>query len=156
MSQGHRPGKRPTPASDPALDAEIERSLAGIDLQALDDKTQRAAKGQRSAVKGTVVSVSGGDVFVELGPRAQGVCPVGEFRDPPKPGDVFEFALKGKEDDLIVLTRAGGPATLDAGEELAVGALVKAKVTGQNTGGLECRVGARQAFIPASHVALRH
>jgi ribosomal protein S1 len=44
--------------------------------------------------------------------------------------------------------------TLAAWDDVQPGSLVKAKVTGQNTGGLELKVGPLAAFMPASHVSL--
>jgi small subunit ribosomal protein S1 len=94
-------------------------------------------------------------VFVELGPRMQGVISRSEFEEPPKVGQTFEFSLHGREDELWLLSRREALA-IAAWDEVEVGSIVKARVTGQNTGGLELKLGPMAAFLPASQVALRH
>jgi len=49
---------------------------------------------------GIVVGVYGNDVFVELGPRMQGVIALREFTLKPRVGDQFDFTLRGREDGL--------------------------------------------------------
>lgn len=144
---------RPDPLSQ-----EVEAALEGVDLQALDEDGRMPSRGKgarasEKLVKGTVVGTSGDDVIVELGPRAQGVISVAEFDEPPKTGEVFEFSLHGLEDGLHVLSRKEVKA-LAAWNEISVGARVEARITGQNTGGLEARIGPVAAFLPASQVSL--
>jgi small subunit ribosomal protein S1 len=146
-----------------SLSLEVEAALEGINLQDLDESGRApAARGSKGAagprpgerlVKGTVVGVSGDDVIVELGPLAQGVIKRLEFDEPPAVGAVFEFSLHGMEDGLHVLSRKEAKS-LAAWNDLAVGARVEARVTGQNTGGLELRIGPIAAFMPASQVGL--
>jgi small subunit ribosomal protein S1 len=141
--------------SDP-LDAEIAAALEGVDLQAMPATTEEASR-QRSRDdklrRGTVVGITGKDVFVELGPRVQGVCDLGEFESPPRVGESFDFSVAGREDDLWLLSRREAVA-LATWEELEKGSLVEGRVTGQNTGGLELRVGQIAAFLPASQSGL--
>jgi small subunit ribosomal protein S1 len=147
------------PRKNDPLSDEIDAALENINLQDVDLPqtklaAQSAARGASPELKrGTVVGISGDDVFVELGPRMQGVVSLGEFEAPPKVGEVLEFTLHGREDDLWKLSRRRAQEIASA-QDVAVGALVKARVTGQNTGGLELRVGTLAAFMPASHVAL--
>ena len=152
------PEPRRKEGRDP-LSAEIDAALEGVRLQDLDPASEAPAKGAKGAdprlKRGTVVGVSGDDVFVELGPRAQGVISLAEFEAPPKVGEAFDFTLAGREDDLWKLTRREARALAEAAD-VEAGSHVKARVTGQNTGGLECRVGSLPAFLPASQVALRH
>jgi small subunit ribosomal protein S1 len=105
--------------------------------------------------RGTVVGVSGDDVFVEIGPRMQGVVSLREFEEKPAVGAAFEFMLHGREDDLWKLSRRAAQE-LSAADDIEVGSLVKARVTGQNTGGLELKIGSMPAFMPSSQVGLRH
>jgi small subunit ribosomal protein S1 len=146
------PGK----PSDP-LAREVEDALAGVNLQELDEQgrtpAQKKARTERGLVRGTVVGFSGDDAIVELGPTAQGVIPKGQFDELPKIGASFEFSMHGQEDGLWVLSLQEAKA-LAAWDELAVGARVEARVTGQNTGGLELKIGPISAFMPASHVSL--
>ncbi len=142
--------------SDP-LSKEVESALEGINLQELDDQgrppTRGASAAARRLVKGTVAGISGDDVIIELGPRSQGVIRKTEFESLPKVGEVFEFSMHGMEDGLHTLSRKEAKV-LAAWDELAVGSRVEARVTGQNTGGLELRIGPVAAFMPASQVSL--
>jgi ribosomal protein S1 len=83
----------------------------------------------------------------------QGVIELAAFETPPKEGAQFDFALKGQEDGLWVLS-LDEAKTLAAWNEIEIGARVKARVSGQNTGGLELKVGPLSAFMPASQAGL--
>ena len=137
------------------LQNEIEQALAGINLQELDmDRAAQEGKARDSKlVKGTVVGVSKPDVILELGPRSQGVCPLSEFDEAPSIGSIHDFTLAGTSDGLSVLSLKGA-LDIKSWMELDVGALVKARVTAVNTGGLEVKVGTNRGFIPASQVAI--
>ncbi len=136
------------------LSAEIEAALEGVNLQEIDQHKPRKAGAARELVRGQVVGISGADVFVELGPRMQGVAALAEFDAAPKIGDSFEFKLNGREDDLWKLSRRAAQELTEAAD-IEVGSLVKARVTGQNTGGLELRIGTLAAFMPTSLAGLR-
>ena len=140
--------------NDP-LNSEVEQALDGVRLQDLDESGRMpgTGKGAKRLWRGTVVGVSGDDVIVELGPRMQGVIGRAEFDEEPKVGERYEFSLHGQEDGLWLLSRREARA-IAAWDEISVGAVVQARVSGQNTGGLELKVGPLAAFMPASHVAL--
>lgn len=143
-----------------SLDREIESALDGIDLQALGkteaEDSPAARGGKRSGgdqlMPGTVAGISGDDVIVELGPRMQGVCGITEFEGEPKIGDSHRFMLRGREDDLWILSLRGAKE-LEAWEQLEVGSHTKARVTGQNQGGLTLKIGSHEAFMPMSQVS---
>jgi small subunit ribosomal protein S1 len=144
------------------LSSEIDAALEGVNLQEIgDDVAQPAKAGARSGSagsklkRGTIVGISGKDVFVELGPRVQGVISIDQFEKTPAVGEAYEFSLHGREDDLWVLSRREAQAVA-AWDDIQPGSLVKARVTGQNTGGLELKVGPLPAFMPASQVGLSH
>src|SRR6202008_2746348 len=156
----------PTPDPKDPLSAEIDAALEGVDLQNL--AAAEAAKAVKSAASrgqkqkrssnlraGTITGISGDDVFVDLGPRMQGVISLGEFEEKPAVGAKFEFSLQGREDELWLLSRKEALA-IAAWDEVEVGSLVKARVSGQNTGGLEAKIGPMSAFLPSSQVGLRH
>jgi small subunit ribosomal protein S1 len=153
---------QPSKREDP-LAREIDDALEGVDLQNIDESASGAARktasnrGERDThlKRGTIVGISGDDVFVELGPRMQGVVSRREFDETPAVGAAFDFTLHGREDDLWKLSRRAAQE-LTADDDIEPGSLVKARVTGQNTGGLELKVGSSPAFMPASQVALRH
>lgn len=141
------------------LDGEIEAALEGVNLQDVGLPAVPAGKGGAKdgegagLQRGTVVGVDGTDVIVELGPRMQGVISIDEFEPAPKVGETYEFTLAGQEDGLWLLSRKEA-LVIEALDQMEVGSHVKAKVTGQNTGGLELRVAGLRAFMPASHVAV--
>ena len=150
------------PDHDP-LASEIDDALEGVNLQDIDDQKSAANKraGPRpkssdtSLKRGTIVGITGDDVFVEIGPRMQGVISLREFEKPPAVGETYDFNLHGREDELWVLSRKDAQA-IAAWDDVEQGSIVKARVTGQNTGGLELKVGPLSAFMPASQVGLRH
>lgn len=143
-------------AGDDPLSREIDAALDGMRLQEIDGPGERAKKsaGGRDLKKGVIVGTSGDDVFVELGPRMQGVISRKEFDEPPKVGAVFEFTLHGREEELWVLSRRAAQE-IAAADDIEVGSKVKARVTGQNTGGLELRIGPLAAFMPHSQIGAR-
>lgn len=149
---------RPQPQRNPdPLHREVEDALDGVNLQELDSQGRMPGKGgprgERHLMRGTVVGFSGDDAIVELGPTMQGVIPKVEFDEPPKIGATFDFSLRGRDDDLWLLSLQEAK-TLAAWDQLSVGARVEARVTGQNTGGLELKIGPISAFMPASQVSL--
>ncbi len=149
---------RPNPSSSDkdALSREVDAALEGINLQELDEEgraPRRSGSAGSNFVRGTVVGLSGEDVIVELGPLAQGVIKKTEFESPPAVGQSFDFTKHGMEDGLHVLSLKEAKA-LAAWDQLTVGARVEARVSGQNTGGLELRIGPVSAFMPASQVGL--
>lgn len=103
--------------------------------------------------EGTVVGVHGDDVFVELGPRSQGVISVRRFPEPPEPGQTYDFTLRGQEEGLWVLELQES-RTLDSWECMERGLLVHARVIRCNPGGLELKIGRLHAFMPRSQTGL--
>jgi small subunit ribosomal protein S1 len=101
--------------------------------------------------------VHGNDVFVEFGPKSQGVCPLALFPEPPALGAKMEFIVErfDKEDGLLILSRQGSVQKAEW-ESLEVGQVVEARCTGVNKGGLEMEVCNHRAFMPAGQVDLRH
>jgi small subunit ribosomal protein S1 len=102
---------------------------------------------------GTVVGVYGDDVFVELGPRMQGVISRRAFAEPPREGERFDFTLRGQEDGLWALARVE-ERPLASWDAMEVGSVVHARVTGRNDGGLELKIGPLHAFMPRSQTGL--
>lgn len=143
--------------NDDPLNREVEAALDGINLQDLDEHGEppKARKGGSRFWRGTVVGASGDDVIVELGPRVQGLLARSEFgEEGPTVGKSYDFSPRGQEEDGLWRLSLGEARARAAWEELVPGAMVEARVTGVNTGGLELRIGTIEAFMPASHVAL--
>lgn len=146
--------------SNDSLDKEIAAALDGVDLQGLgkteaDDLPKAGSSREpRDLMPGTVAGVSGDDVIVDLGPRMQGVCALAEFDEPPAVGSSHKFMLRGREDDLWILSMSAA-RELEAWNELEVGSHTKARVTGQNQGGLTLKIGTHEAFMPMSQVSIQ-
>lgn len=105
--------------------------------------------------RGEVVGLFGDDVFVELGPRMQGVISRRKFEEAPVIGAVFDFTLRGLEEGLWSLALAEGlEKSLVTWEKLEVGSLVQARAVRLAPGGLEMKIGPLHAFLPKSHSGL--
>lgn len=147
----------PTPPADDVA-AEIEKSLETMKKAPVDDKEiarREQGGGGGDPLSGTVVKIDGNDVFVELGPRMQGLCSLADFEAPPEVGSAHEFTLRGRgEDGLLVLGRRSTKQPINW-DEVQMGNVVSATVVGQNTGGLELKIGpALAGFMPASQLDL--
>lgn len=144
-----------TPDPKDSLDREIADALDGVDLQSLDreETPDRASAGGEKLWKGVIAGVSADDIIVELGPRMQGVVSAREFEEPPKVGEVHRFVVRGREDDLWLLSMTEAKE-LAAWDDLQPGSHVRARVSGQNQGGLELKIGKHDAFMPLSQVSL--
>ena len=103
--------------------------------------------------RGTVVGAFGDDVFVELGPRMQGVISRRAFDEAPEEGDSFDFTLRGQEEGLWALARVE-ERPLASWDQMEAGSIVQARVTGRNDGGLELKIGPLHAFMPRSQTGL--
>jgi ribosomal protein S1 len=117
--------------------------------------------------RGKIVAIREGNVFVDIGGKSQGVCPIDQF-DIPKGGtedatpeqlkgvevgQEYDFIYKGYDarEGLVILARKGA-VQHGAWETLSPGDTVEAVVTGVNKGGLELKVGTTRAFMPAGQV----
>jgi small subunit ribosomal protein S1 len=164
MSDDHTPST-PSPAPstsrlDAGLEAEIAEALGGRSVDDLMSAPTRPAapkSGGRQMRTGRVVQVHGQDVFVEFGPKSQGVCPLAHFEDPPALGESFDFVVERLDpfENMLILARPG-QVTKAAFGDVEVGQLVEARCTGMNRGGLEMEFAHHKAFMPAAHVDLRH
>ncbi len=153
--------EQPKPSGlDAAIEAEIEAALGDMSVEDIlaDSTPRRTAPGERDFRTGTVVSIHGGDILVEFGPKTQGVCPVEQFPDsPPEIGSRVEFVVDrvDQAENLLMLSREGAVRKADW-ESLDVGQIVEAKCTGTNKGGLDIEIANHRAFMPAGHVDLHH
>lgn len=141
------------------IEAEVEAALGGIsldDIVAGDLKTVGERLENDSRHRAQVVEVHGDDVFFALGGKNQGMASVRSFAEPPQPGQMVDVIVTGfnAEDNLYSLSIPGGSIVAGDWTDIAEGSLVEARVTGANTGGLECQVANIRAFIPASQVSL--
>jgi ribosomal protein S1 len=169
------PAKRGRSDLDARLAEEIEEALGDMSLEDLLDMEERkpvraapvsgaASRGTRHAQQqpqrdrrtGTIMTVHGNDVFVEFGPRTQGVCPLSMFPEPPALGQQMEFIVErfDREDGLLILSREGTVRKAEW-ESLEPGQIVEARVVGVNKGGLDMEIANHRAFMPAGQVDIR-
>ena len=152
----------PVPPTAPDLEQEIADALAGVDLMALEEEKE-PAPGDRIQMRdgrrtrtGRIVSVRGGDVLVEFGPKRQGVCPASQFDPEPVIGTDVEFLVERLDSEgLFVLSLPGAVQKVEWGN-LEKGQTVEGRVIGVNKGGLEVEVSHHTGFMPAGQVDVRH
>ncbi len=144
----------------PELEEEYHRALGGEELDDLlaggDAVTRQPPLEPESRHTARVVAVRGDDVFVELGGREQGIVSLEKLDEPPPLGSTLEVIVQrlSPEDGLYELTVPDAAVEVDDWADLHEGMLVEARVTGHNTGGLECEVNRLRGFIPISQVSL--
>lgn len=102
---------------------------------------------------GTVVALFGNDVFVELGPRMQGVISIDHFTVRPAVDSVHDFTLRGLEEGLWSLSLST-EKTLTTWKQMEIGCLVQARCVRVAPGGLEVKIGDLHGFMPKSHTGL--
>ena len=114
--------------------------------------------------KGVIAAIRGGNVFVDLGGKSQGVCPLEQFApaDLNKPeeavhvGEEHEFVYAGYNaaEGLVLLARRGS-VNHGGWDDLHPGDVVEGQVTGVNKGGLEIKINNLRAFMPAGQVDVK-
>ena len=71
---------------DADLEREIADALGGMSIEEIERQSastgSSGGKGRQSR-RGTIIRIHSGDVFVEFGPRSQGVCPLSQFMTSP-------------------------------------------------------------------------
>lgn len=105
-------------------------------------------------VEGVITGVYGDDVFVELGPRKEGVITRDAFAAPPAIGQTHSFTLRGREDSLWILNLIE-ERTLEQWEELEPGSLATARVTRATHDGYQLKIGPLHAYMPFSESGVR-
>ena len=144
----------------PDLEEEFQEALADAPLDDLiasgDEVTKQPMLEADSRHTGRVVMIRREDAFVELGGREQGILPLKQFDEPPELDSEVEIRVIrfNREDGLYELTRAGAAASVADWADLEEGMLVEVRVTGHNSGGLECDVNHMRGFIPVSQISL--
>jgi predicted RNA-binding protein with RPS1 domain len=156
----------PTPAVTSAsladasldLDAELSRAMGDASMDELmgGPHDEEASLEADSLQAGRVVAVRRDDVFVEFAGRQQGILSVRQFDVPPRPGAEIQVVVQrlNPEDGLYELSLPNKAVQVDDWSDLVEGALIEVRVTGHNTGGLECEVNHIRGFIPISQIAL--
>jgi small subunit ribosomal protein S1 len=141
------------------LEAEVAAALGDLSLDeivARDLKTDASRLDNGSRHRAQVVDTHGDDVFFALGGKNQGVTSVRNFTEPPSVGDMVDVMVTGysSEDNIYLLSVPGGAVVSGDWSDISEGSLVEARITGANTGGLECQVSSLRGFIPVSQISL--
>ena len=140
------------------VEKEIEEMLAdaSIDSMLSNDDTTGTEIQIESRLKGTILKIHQDNVIFSLKNQFEGVVPVRQFKKPPVVGAMLEIIVTGfnEEDQLYELAIPGAAVNVEDWSDLKEGAIVEARVTGSNTGGLECSLNNIRGFIPASQVEL--
>ena len=141
------------------MEDELDRAMGSDsmdDLLELGAKADQEAFEPESLQSGRVAAIRRDDVFVEFGGREQGIVSLRLFDVPPQVGAEVQVVVQrlNPEDGLYELSLPNKAVQVDDWSDLAEGMLVDVRVTGHNSGGLECEVNHIRGFIPVSQIAL--
>ena len=150
------PSKRQT--SD-EIESELQAALGSVSMDEVLAKNDSAVTEEieiEGRYKGTVTRIHNDDVFFSLKGRFEGVASARQFKKPPEVGAMTDVVVKAfnEEDGIYELAIPGASISVEDWSDLEVGSVVEARVTGSNTGGLECMVNNIRGFIPASQIAI--
>ncbi|MCR9285860.1 MAG: 30S ribosomal protein S1 [Bacteroidetes bacterium] len=117
---------------------------------------------ENEIVAGTVSSIHGGDVVLDINYKSDGLVSLGEFRDQPdlKVGDKVDVYVEKQEDDRgqLVLSRRKAKL-LRAWEALKDsfdnGTVIKGIVISKTKGGLIVDCGGLETFLPGSQIDIK-
>ncbi len=139
------------------VESEIEAAIGSVSIDALMGDMSSSEDDElefNSRVKGAVSRVHGEHVFVNLKGRFEGVVSLAQFKTPPEEGQLIEVIIKNRneEDGLYEVTIPGSAVAVGDWDDVNVGDIVEARVSGSNTGGLEVMLNNLRGFIPASQI----
>jgi small subunit ribosomal protein S1 len=160
MSEQHIPPPNIRDKLPPDLEQEFSDALGDAPVEELlaagDPLSSQPLLEEESRHTGRVVAVRRDDVFLELGSREQGSVSIRQFEEPPQVGTTLEVIVQrfNPEEGLYELTIPDAAVDVDDWADVHEGMLLEARVTGHNSGGLECEVNRLRGFIPISQIAL--
>ncbi|MEM6749660.1 MAG: S1 RNA-binding domain-containing protein [Planctomycetota bacterium] len=153
----------PAPAADTETPAPSENAPADQDPGVAEPVSGGEPK-HLEMRRGRISAIRGDDVFVDLagdlsptGAKLQGIAPAQQFERAPRIGSIMDFVVDrvDEKQGLMFLSREGA-ASRATWDQLRPGAVIEARVTGHNKGGLELElVGGIKAFMPASQIDTR-
>ncbi|MEC7597213.1 MAG: S1 RNA-binding domain-containing protein, partial [Planctomycetota bacterium] len=155
-------GPVPVPSKrqrDEKEDAELESVLAGQSMEDLVAKSD-AQVGEEveldSRLKATVSRIHEDNVFFTLKGQYEGLASVRSFKKPPEVGAMVEVVVKKylADEGLYEVGIPGSAVDVADWADVEKGSVVEVRVTGSNTGGLECMVNTIRGFIPASQIEI--
>jgi predicted RNA-binding protein with RPS1 domain len=141
------------------LEDELNRAMGDVSMDELmggGSAADEPAFEPDSIQSGRVVGIRRDDVFVEFGGRQQGIVSFKQFDVPPQVGAVVQVVVQrfNAEDEMYELSVPNKAVQVDDWSDLVEGVTIEVRVTGHNTGGLECEVNHIRGFIPVSQIAL--
>ena len=157
-----RPSSEPVPTpsvrdklSDD-LEQEIAAAMGAASIEQVMDSGFDVEITVESRLRAKVVRIDEENAFFALGGRNQGVAPIRSFETPPEIGQVLDVVVigEGADDGLFELAVPGSAVQVNDWADVVEGTVVDARITGANTGGLECMVGNIRGFIPASQIGI--
>lgn len=162
------------PGEQSQIDDEVVDILAGQDVEQLMAQVteeshplppmkrgDREQQLEHAIRRGRISAIREEDVFVEMRGiegKNQGIVPLKQFDRPPRIGSVMDFVVErfDESEGLLILGREGAVRQA-TWQQLERGAIIEARVTASNKGGLELEmVGGIRAFMPVSQIALHH
>ncbi len=141
------------------IDEELEAALDDLQLDSLLGKTTPVEEIELdSRVRGIVSRIHNENVFFSLKGHYEGVASLRHFKTPPAEGTMIDVIVASwrEEEGLYEVLVPGAAKSVADWSDLTEGAVVDAKITGSNTGGLECSVNNIRGFIPASQIDIGH
>jgi small subunit ribosomal protein S1 len=145
-----------------SLEAAWDAESADLDISQLNSLMESKGGSEitdeiplETRITGTVTRIHKDDVFLTLRGQHQGVCSLRQFKEPPAIGAPIEVIVRNMNaDGLYDVSAPGASVTVSDWDDIHEGGVVEARVTGSNTGGLECMVNNIRGFIPASQIEI--
>jgi small subunit ribosomal protein S1 len=142
-----------------AIDDELAAALDDLQMESLLGATGTVEDIELdSIVRGIVSRIHNENVFFSLKGHYEGVASLRQFKVPPQEGAMIDVRVAAfrEEEGLYEVVIPGAAMSVADWSDLTEGAIVDAKITGSNTGGLECTVQNIRGFIPASQIDIGH
>lgn len=145
----------------PELQREIDDALGGLSLDDIllgksNPRQDSPEPELEQRLKATVVKIHRENVFFDLPGRYEAVAPLRNFDEPPEIGATLDVVVQkySREDGLYEVSIPGASISVGDWSDIQEGAIVEARVSGHNSGGLECEVNHLRGFIPVSQISM--
>jgi len=146
------------PAStDDNIDDQLKRLMTDVSVDDLMASTTMEQELELdSRIKATVDKVHNEHVFFNLKGRFVGIASIRQFKSPPDEGAMMDVIVKdfNQDEGFYEVLIPGASMEVADWSDLNQGDVIEAKITGSNTGGLECIVNGIRGFIPASQIEI--
>ncbi len=143
----------------PGMDDELEAALDDLQMESLLGSSLSGEEIElESRIKGVVSRIHHDNVFFTLKGQYEGIASLRQFKTPPGEVRMLEVVVSGFREDegLYEVNIPGAAVSVADWSDLNEGAVVDVRITGSNTGGLECNINNIRGFIPASQIDVAH